>query len=63
MLNSAGLRLSIAGALVIALSMLALVLLPDALPAVGMMLGGVAVIGGFIWTLAGYYLSSSAPEE
>jgi hypothetical protein len=61
MLRSKGLRVSIAGAVLVALSMLGLLFVPDAFPAITMMVGGVAVIGGFVWTLAGYYLGSPDP--
>jgi hypothetical protein len=37
--------------------MLSLFVLPGAVGGVGMMFGAVAVIGGFIWTMAEYYVS------
>jgi hypothetical protein len=55
MLKSKGLRLSIAGAIVVAVCMPALLVVPDLIPGLAMMIGGVAVIGGFIWTLAELY--------
>ena len=55
MINTPGLRLSLIGGIVVAVSLVALVFLPDALPAAAMMIGGLAVIGGFVWSLAGFY--------
>jgi hypothetical protein len=49
------LRLSIAGALVVAVCMPALLVVPEVIPGLAMMAGGLAVIGGFIWTLAELY--------
>jgi multisubunit Na+/H+ antiporter MnhG subunit len=62
-LQSRGLRLSVIGAVFVAVGMMALVFMPDVLPALVMMAGGVAVIGGFMWTLAEYYLSPPPPPE
>lgn len=55
LLKSKGLRISIVGAVVVAVSMLALIVAPDVIPGLTMMAGGLAVIGGFIWTLAELY--------
>ena len=55
MVNTPGLRLSLVGGVVVAVSLVALVFLPDAVPAAAMMLGGLAVIGGFVWSLAHFY--------
>ena len=64
LLNSKGLRLSIAGALLVAICMPALIFIPDVIPGLAMMVGGLAVIGGFIWTLAElYYPPSDKPPE
>jgi hypothetical protein len=54
-INTPGLRLALAGGLVVAISLIALVFLPDTIPAAAMMLGGLAVIGGFVWSLAHFY--------
>jgi hypothetical protein len=54
-INTPGLRLSVAGGLVVAVSLIALLFLPDTVPALVMMAGGVAVIGGFVWSLAQLY--------
>jgi hypothetical protein len=63
-LNSKGLRLSCSGGLLVALSMVSLLVLPGAVGGVGMMIGAVAVIGGFIWTMAEYYVSpTDAPPD
>ena len=55
MINTPGLRLALVGGIVVAVSLIALVFLPDTVPAAAMMLGGLAVIGGFIWSLAHFY--------
>ena len=64
LLKSKGLRISIVGAIVVALSMVALTVAPDVIPGLTMMVGGLAVIGGFIWTLAElYFPPSDQPPE
>ena len=55
MINSPGIRLSLAGGIVVVVSLIALIVLPDTVPALAMMLGGLAVIGGFVWSLAHFY--------
>lgn len=55
MIDTPGIRLSLAGGIVVAVSLIALVFLPDAVPAAAMMVGGVAVIAGFVWSLAQFY--------
>ena len=50
-------RLSCAGGLAVALSMASLLVLPGAIAGAGMLAGAMAVIGGFIWTMAEYYTS------
>ena len=59
MINTPGLRLALAGGLVVAVSLIALVFLPDTIPAAAMMIGGLAVIGGFVWSLAHFYIHTS----
>jgi hypothetical protein len=54
-INSPGIRLSLAGGIVVVVSLIALIVLPDTVPAIAMMLGGLAVIGGFVWSLAHFY--------
>jgi hypothetical protein len=54
-IDTPGIRLSLAGGIVVAVSLIALVFLPDAVPAAAMMVGGVAVIAGFVWSLAQFY--------
>jgi hypothetical protein len=56
-LNSRGLRLSVVGAVLVVLGMLSLLLLPGAIGGAAMMIGAVAVIGGFAWTITEYYAS------
>ena len=63
MLKTPGLRLSLVGGLVVAIGLIALVFLPDTLPAVAMMLGGLAVIGGFVWSLAQFYIDTPTPPN
>ena len=60
MINTPGLRLALAGGIVVGVSLIALVFLPDTIPAAAMMLGGLAVIGGFVWSLAHFYLDTPA---
>ena len=59
MIDTPGLRLALAGGLVVAVSLIALVFLPDLVPAIAMMVGGLAVIGGFVWSLAHFYTNPS----
>jgi hypothetical protein len=54
-INTPGIRLSLAGGIVVVVSLIALIVLPDTVPALAMMLGGLAVIGGFVWSLAQFY--------
>lgn len=63
MLNTPGLKLALAGGIVVAVSLIALVFLPDFVPSIAMMAGGLAVIGGFVWSLAGFYLDTPAPPD
>ena len=64
MVQSPGLRLSLAGAIVFFVSMAGLLFLPDLAPALGMMAGGMGVWIGFMWTLYGYYLpGSNRPKD
>jgi hypothetical protein len=62
-LESFGLRVSLAGALLVGVSTVALVFMPDLLPAIGMMIGGLAVIGGFLATLAHFYTQQPPADE
>jgi hypothetical protein len=43
--------------------LIAVVFLPDTVPALVMMVGGLAVIGGFIWSLADFYLPKPGPPD
>jgi hypothetical protein len=61
-LHSAGLRLSAAGGLVFLVSLVGLLVLPDAVAAFGMLAGGLAVMGGFVWTLLSYYTADSKDQ-
>ncbi len=61
MLRSQGLRLSCAGGFTVAVSLASLLVLPGAIAGAGMLMGAVAVIAGFVWTMAEYHLSPSEP--
>lgn len=63
MIKTPGLRLSLIGGFVVAISLIALVFLPDTVPAAAMMIGGVAVIAGFVWSLAHFYIDTPAPPN
>jgi hypothetical protein len=54
-------RLSLFGGAVFAVSIVALFLMPDAIPVVGMLVGGMCVWIGFIWTLMAYYFHPPPP--
>lgn len=62
-LKSPGLRVSLAGAVLFLLSAVALLFLPKALAAAGLVAGGLAVWGGFVWTLFSYYGPSARPPR
>ena len=55
MLHHRGLRISAVGAVVFIASLLSLLVLPPAVSIIGLLAGGLAVWGGFIWTLFSYY--------
>ena len=65
MINTPGLKLALAGGIVVAASLIALVFLPDTVPSFAMMGGGLAVIGGFVWSLMHFYMGpgASGPPE
>ena len=63
MIRTPGLGLSLVGGIVVAVSLIALVFLPDTVPAAAMMLGGVAVIAGFVWSLAHFYTDTPSPPN
>jgi hypothetical protein len=54
-LHSAGLRVSLAGAVIFVISVVALIFVPAVVAITGLLAGGMAVWGGFIWTLLSYY--------
>jgi len=58
-LQSPGLRVSIAGAVVFAFGLVSLLVLPVVIGLVAILAGGLAVWGGFIQTLFSYYGPSS----
>jgi hypothetical protein len=61
MIQSRGLRLSFAGGIVVFLSGLSLLLLPDVVSGAGMLLGACAVGGGFMWTMLEFYAPPREP--
>ena len=61
MLRSRGLRLSLAGAVIFLISVIGLIFLPDRLAVIGMLVGGMGVWIGFIWTIFTYYSASPPP--
>jgi hypothetical protein len=63
MIDTPGIRMALVGGLVVAVSLIALVFLPDTVPAIAMMFGGLAVIGGFCWSLAQFYMESPTPPN
>ncbi len=63
MLRSPGLRLSLVGAAVFLASVASLIVLPHTLPVLGMLIGGLGVWAGFIWTLFGYHVPTSRPPS
>ena len=60
-LASRGLRLSLAGAVVFAFGLLALIVLPLYVALAALLIGGLGVWGGFIQTLFTYYGPGAAP--
>ena len=54
-----GLRLSLFGGALFVVSLLALIVLPNDVPIVGVMAGGVLVWTGFIVTIFSYYRNST----
>jgi hypothetical protein len=56
LLHSRSLRLSLIGVVVFALGVLSLLVLPAAISIAGILVGGMAVWAGFIWTLLTYYM-------
>jgi len=61
MIQSRGLRLSFAGGILVFLSGLSLLLLPDVVSGAGMLLGACAVGGGFMWTMLEFYTPPREP--
>ena len=62
-LRSPGLRVSLAGAAVFLVSATSLVVLPNAVAVLGMLIGGLGVWGGFVWTLFSYYAPTPRPPS
>jgi hypothetical protein len=63
LIQSPGLRLSFVGGIVVLISGLSLLLLPDVISGAGMLLGACAVGGGFMWTMLEFYASPQKPPD
>jgi hypothetical protein len=63
MVGSPGLRLSFVGGVVVVISGLSLLLLPDIISGAGMLVGACAVGGGFIWTMLEFYVPPREPPD
>jgi len=61
MLNTPGLRLSLIGGIIFALGLVALIFLPAVVGLLGLLIGGFAVWGGFLWTIFSYYGPGTTP--
>ena len=61
MLSHRGLRLSVIGAVIFLVNVVALIFLPNLVPGIGMLVGGMLVWSGFIWTLMSYYTQPKPP--
>jgi hypothetical protein len=59
-LQSRGLRVSVAGGILVFISALSMLVLPDLVAAAGMLIGACAVGGGFAWTMLEFY---TAPND
>ena len=59
--RSSGLRLALGGFVLFAVSILALLVSSHALIVAGVLIGGVGVFAGFIWTIFGYYFAAPPP--
>jgi hypothetical protein len=62
-IQSPGLRLSFAGGIVVLISGLSLLLLPDVISGAGMLVGACAVGGGFMWTMLEFYAPPQKPPD
>ncbi len=62
-LKHPGLKLSGVGLIVFLISALSLIVLPHVIGVIGMLVGGMGVWGGFIWTLFSWYVPSGAPPH
>jgi hypothetical protein len=63
LLQSRGFRLSAVGGLLILISAISMVLLPDYVAGAGMVVGACAVGGGFMWTMAEFYVTPQQPPD
>ncbi len=63
MFESRGLRLSLAGGVLILISSLTLLVLPDLVSSAGLLIGACAVGAGFIWTMAEFYIPQQPPPD
>jgi hypothetical protein len=58
-----GLRLSAIGGVVFVISLASLFVLPPAVSVAGMIVGGMGVWTGFLWTLFAWYVPPSEPDD
>jgi hypothetical protein len=62
-LRSRGLRISLVGSAVFLAGILGLLVLPTAVAVAPMLIGGLIVWAGFIWTLMAFYMNSGASSD
>ena len=62
-LRARGLRVSLAGAVLFFAGLGALAFLPKALAVLAILVGGMIVWGGFLWTIFGYYSGQAAAAD
>jgi hypothetical protein len=63
MSNHPGLRLSLVGGLIVLLGVLLMVAVSDFVATFVMLIGGVGVLGGLMWTIFGFYSSPEGPAS
>jgi hypothetical protein len=59
--QSRGLRLSVAGGILVLIGGVSLLFLPDIVSGLGMMVGACAVGAGFMWSMLEFYTSPNEP--
>ena len=58
-----GLRISVIGGLIFVLGVILMLAVSDFVATFVMLIGGVAVWGGLMWTIFGFYASSEGPTS